>query len=433
MAEVQTASDDPLFARTLLRIFGMCFAITLIDGFDTGAIGFIAPSLLSEWHLQRAALGPVLSAALLGLACGAVLAGPISDRFGRRLPLIGSVLVIGLGALSSAYARDLWQLTTLRFVTGIGLGGALPNTVTIMSEFSPNSRRATLTNLMCCGFPLGTALGGFFSAWLIPRSGWQSVFLVGGVAPLVLSLLLYRALPESLRYKPANEYTAEMTQAKLVGTAVNPTKGKVLARRYQPSATDRQIGIRVVLSRSYIIGSFMLWIAFFMGLIIFYGSVNWMPVLLRQAGLDPERAMLVSTLFPLGGIGAVLSGLFMDRFIAARVIAVCYALTAVSIYFIGQTVGNIEWLVMVVFTAGVLMNTSQASMPALAAGFYPTEGRATGVAWMLGIGRFGGIAGSFLVAELTRLNFSFEGVFAVLATAGIGSCTALIALQWSHR
>ena len=242
MAEVQTASDDPLFARTLLRIFGMCFAITLIDGFDTGAIGFIAPSLLSEWHLQRAALGPVLSAALLGLACGAVLAGPISDRFGRRLPLIGSVLVIGLGALSSAYARDLWQLTTLRFVTGIGLGGALPNTVTIMSEFSPNSRRATLTNLMCCGFPLGTALGGFFSAWLIPRSGWQSVFLVGGAAPLVLSLLLYHSLPESLRYKLANEYTTKKTQAKLACTPVNSTNGEALATRYQPSTTDRQIG-----------------------------------------------------------------------------------------------------------------------------------------------------------------------------------------------
>src|SRR4029077_8449292 len=110
------------------------------------------------------------------------------------------------------------------------------------------------------------------------------------------SLLLYRALPESLRYKPANGYTVEMTQAKLVGTAVNPAKGEVLARRYQPSATDRQIGIRVVLSRSYIVGSFMLWIAFFMGLIIFYGSVNWMPVLLREAGLDSERATLVSTL-----------------------------------------------------------------------------------------------------------------------------------------
>jgi MFS transporter, AAHS family, 4-hydroxybenzoate transporter len=245
----------------------------------------------------------------------------------------------------------------------------------------------------------------------------------------VLSLLLYQALPESLQYKLANEYTKKKTQAKLAGTAVNPTNGT----RYQPSTTDRQIGIKVVLSRSYIIGSFMLWIAFFMGLIIFYGSVNWMPVLLREAGLDSERATLVSTLFPLGGVGAVVSGVFMDRFIAARVIALCYALTAVSVYFIGQTVGNIERLVMVVFIAGIFMNTSQASMPALAAGFYPTEGRATGVAWMLGIGRFGGIAGSFLVAELTRLNFSFEGIFAVMATAGIGSCAALIALQWSHR
>src|ERR1700693_1153418 len=132
MAKVHTTFHDEAFARTLPCVFGMCFAITLIDGFDTGAIGFVAPSLLSEWHLQRAALGPVLSAALLGLACGAVFAGPISDRFGRGLPLIGSVLVIGLGALSSAYARDLFQLTALRFVTGIGLGAALPNAVTIM-------------------------------------------------------------------------------------------------------------------------------------------------------------------------------------------------------------------------------------------------------------------------------------------------------------
>jgi MFS transporter, AAHS family, 4-hydroxybenzoate transporter len=433
MAEVKATFDDAPLARTIWRIFGMCFGIVLIDGFDTGAIGFIAPSLLSEWHLQRAALGPVLSAALLGLACGAVFAGPISDRCGRRLPLIGSVLVLGVGALSSAYAHDLSQLTALRFVTGIGLGGALPNAVTIMSEFCPDSRRATLTNLMSCGFPLGAALGGILSAWLIPRLGWQSVFLVGGAVPLVLSLLLYRALPESRRYMAANGYAAETIQVKLAGMAVNPTRGEAVASRYQASATDRPIGIKVVLSRTYFIGSLMLWITFFMGLVIFYGSVNWMPVLLREAGLGSERATLVSTLFPLGGIGAVLSGVFMDRFTAARVIAVCYALTALGVFFIGQTVGNIELLVMVVFMAGVSMNTSQASMPALAAGFYPTEGRATGVAWMLGIGRFGGIAGSFLVAELTRLNFSFEGVFAVMATAGIGSCAALIVLQSSHR
>jgi AAHS family 4-hydroxybenzoate transporter-like MFS transporter len=221
-----------------------------------------------------------------------------------------------------------------------------PNAVTIMSELCPDSRRATLTNLMSCDFPLGTALGGFFSAWLIPHSGWQIVFLVGGAAQLVLSPVLYRALPESLRYMLAKGYTAEKIKTKLAGTAASPANRQTLA-----SITDRQTGLKVVLSPTYIVGSLMLWTAFFMGLIIFYGSVNWMPVLLRGAGLDSERATLVSTLFPLGGIGAVLSGIFMDSFVAARVIAICYALTAVSVYFIGQTVGNIERLVMVVFMA----------------------------------------------------------------------------------
>jgi MFS transporter, AAHS family, 4-hydroxybenzoate transporter len=134
---------------------------------------------------------------------------------------------------------------------------------------------------MSCGFPLRTAIGGFFSAWLI-----RSVFLVGGAAPLVLSLFLSHALPESLRYMLAIGYTAEKIKTKLAGTAVSLANSQILASKYQASTADRQTGLKVLLSPTYIIGSLTLWTAFFMGLIIFYGSVNWMPVLLRQAGLD---------------------------------------------------------------------------------------------------------------------------------------------------
>ena len=147
-------------------------------------------------------------------------------------------------------------------------------------------------------------------------------------------------------------------------------------------------------------------------------KINWMPILLKDAGLTPKSATLISALFPLGGVGAVLCGMLMDRFNANHVIALCYALTAVSVYAIGQAVGNVGLLVLVVFVAGVLMNTAQSSMPALAAAFYPTQGRGTVGAWMLVVGRFGGIAGSFLVAELTRRHFTFAGVFATLAVAG---------------
>jgi AAHS family 4-hydroxybenzoate transporter-like MFS transporter len=176
----------------------------------------------------------------------------------------------------------------------------------------------------------------------------------------------------------------------------------------------------------------MLWLAYFMGLVIFYALINWMPILFKDAGLAPQTATLISALFPLGGCGAIVFGMLMDKFNPNRIIAVGYALTAIAVYFIGQSIGNVGMLVVVVFAAGVLMNTSQSSMPALAAPFYPTQGRATGVAWMLGIGRFGGIAGSFLVAELTQRKFSFGETFAVVAVAGLIASVALLIKQAAH-
>jgi AAHS family 4-hydroxybenzoate transporter-like MFS transporter len=167
-----------------------------------------------------------------------------------------------------------------------------------------------------------------------------------------------------------------------------------------------------------------------LGLVIFYASINWMPILLKDAGLAPKSATLIA-LFPLGGVGAVLCGVLMDRFNANRVIAVCYALTAISVYAIGQAAGNVGLLVLVVFVAGVLMNTAQSSMPALAAAFYRPR------AWHgrrmdAGRGRFGGIAGSFLVAELTRRHFSFASVFATIAVAGLLACVALLIKQMAR-
>jgi len=166
--------------------------------------------------------------------------------------------------------------------------------------------------------------------------------------------------------------------------------------------------------------------------VIFYALINWMPILFKDAGLDPKTATLTAALFPLGGCGAIFFGWLMDRFNANRIIAIGYALTAAAIYAIGQVVGDVGALVLVVFLAGTIMNTAQVSMPALAAAFYPTQGRATGVAWMLGIGRFGGIAGSFLVAELARQELGFSEVFMVIALPGLIATVALIVKQFAE-
>jgi len=430
--DVQAFINQHPFSRFQWSIFALCFFIVLLDGFDTAAIGYIAPSLIQEWGVSKPALAPVLSAALFGLAAGALSAGPLADRLGRKLVLVGSVLLFGVACLGSSFAGDLQMLTVMRFVTGLGLGAAMPNAVTLMSEFCPDRRRAMLTNAMFCGFPLGAAFGGFLAAWMIPQWGWRSVLMLGGVAPLLLVVLLVLVLPESVRYMVLKGVTPDRIRAVLgrISTAAANAVSFVTSET-RPAVAGKS-GIGVALSRSYAVGSLMLWLAYFMGLVIFYALINWMPILFKDAGVAPRHAMLIAALFPLGGVGAIFFGWLMDRFNANRIVAVGYALTAVSIYAIGQAAGDVGSLVVLVFVAGTLMNTAQSSMPALAAGFYPTAGRATGVAWMLGIGRFGGIAGSFLVAELTRRQLGFSEIFMVVAIPGVIAAIALLVKQFTH-
>ena len=428
---VQTVLNEHPFSRFQWVIFALCFTIVLLDGFDTAAIGYIAPSLISEWGISKPALAPVLSAALFGLAAGAVASGPLADRFGRKAVLLASVLVMGLACLVSGWSHSIEELTIWRFVTGVGLGAAMPNAVTLMSEYCPDARRSMLTNAMFCGFPLGSALGGFLAAWMIPNFGWRSVLILGGIAPLVLLVLLVLLLPESVRYMLAKGYDVQRIRAvmqSITGKSLQSVQRFVMTEHKQ--VEQGQSGLAVVLSKRYALGSVMLWIAYFMGMVIFYALMNWMPVLFKEGGLDPKTATLVAALFPLGGVGAIFCGWLMDRFNATAVIAGGYALTAVSIWWIGQSAGNLGGLVAVVFIAGTIMNTAQSSMPALAAGFYPTSGRATGVAWMLGIGRFGGIAGSFLVAELAARDLSFSEIFTVVAMAGVVAMVALLVKHW---
>lgn len=433
IVDVQTFLNEHRFSGYQWLIFAMCFVIVLMDGFDTAAIGFIAPSLLSEWHLTKAGLGPVLSAALLGLACGAIISGPVADKWGRRLVVTASVFVFGAASVGCGFATSLNELTTLRFITGIGLGAAMPNAITVMSEFCPHRRRALIVNMTFCGFALGAALGGFLAAWMIPLFGWRGVLLFGGGVPLILSVILLLALPESIRYMVTKRHPVEKIRAVL--TRINSAAQFATGFKLEESAgQDRnRNGIQVVLSRSHILGSVMLWVCYFMGLVIFYGLANWMPILFKDAGIGPQRAALISALFPLGGVGTILCGFLMDRFNADRVIAACFGFGAISVYAIGQAVGTTGLLMCAVFVAGLLVNTGLSSMPALAAAFYPTAGRGTGVAWMLGVGRFGGIAGSFLVAELARQQFSLPGIFTVVAVAGFIASAALIIKQAGRK
>src|SRR6195952_5310473 len=200
-----------------IRLLLTCAAVLFLDGFDTQAIGYVAPVLAREWGLTKGALGPVFSAGLFGLMIGALIFGPLADRIGRRKIIILSSLAFGIGTLATAFITDVNTLLVIRFLTGLGLGGAMPNAVAMTSEFSPHRRRATMVMVMFCGFSLGAALGGLLAAALIPQFGWRSVFVVGGVAPLLLVPILALKLLESVRFLAltgqANARVAELLKS----------------------------------------------------------------------------------------------------------------------------------------------------------------------------------------------------------------------------
>src|ERR1700736_7084188 len=197
-----------------IKLLLTCAAVLFLDGFDTTAIGYVAPALAKEWGLTKGALGPVFSAGLFGLMIGALVLGPLADRIGRKKIIIFSTLAFGIGTLVTAFVQDVGTLLAIRFLTGLGLGGAMPNAIAMTSEFSPHRRRATMVMIMFCGFSVGAALGGFLAAALIPQFGWRSVFVVGGFAPLLLVPILALRLPESVRFLAltgrANERVAEL-------------------------------------------------------------------------------------------------------------------------------------------------------------------------------------------------------------------------------
>lgn len=424
--DVQAFIDSQRFSPYQWMILAVCFLVVVADGFDTAAIGYVAPSLTREWGVSKLAMGNVLSASLIGLALGALIAGPFADRFGRK-PVLGvSVAVFGLFSLATASAASAVELSGWRFLTGMGLGAAIPNATTLLAEYAPARRRAFLVNSMFCGFTLGAAGGGFLAAVMIPEFGWRSVFIVGGVVPLVLAVTVL-ALPESIRFMVLRDWPAGRIRAVLqrIGGAV-----QIQASRFtlpDDQADKLRTPLALVLSQTYRMGTFLLWTTYFMGVLVFYLVTSWMPTLVNEAGATAAEASLIAALFPLGGtLGAMVCGWLMDRIDPHRVIGLAYFFAAVFTLAMGHATSG-SYLTMLTPIAGLFMGAGLVSMPALAAAFYPTQGRACGVGWMLGIGRFGGILGAVTGGTLLQLGLGMSAILSILAVPSLLAAIAVAA------
>jgi AAHS family 4-hydroxybenzoate transporter-like MFS transporter len=414
-------------------LLALCFLIVATDGMDVAIMGFLAPAITKEWGITRAAFGLVMSAAPVGLAVGALMIGPLSDRYGRKSMLMIAITLFGAFSVMSAYSTDVMSLSVLRFLTGLGLGAAMPNTTTLLSEYVPEARRSTLIAIMFTGFNLGSALVGFGAAAILPHYGWRGVLMAGGAIPLLCLPFYLFLVPESARFlvvrKAASERIARTLRRVCGGDFSDDTRFTVSEPPVPPSAPAK-----VLVSPSYRGITFSLWLTYFMGLLVIYLLSGWLPTLIKDAGLSIERAANLTALFQLGGtVGAVVVGVYMDRFSPNRVIATSYIGGAVFVLLLASGSVASGMFAAYVLLAGFCMSGAQTGLNAFAPGCYPTAVRATGVSWMLAVGRLGSIFGSFIGGVLLSMGWGFSAVIGILAVPATIAALSIVIARYAPR
>ena len=384
------------------KLFVLLTALTIVlDGIDNQLLAIAVPAMMRDWTLTRGAFAPVVASGMVGMMIGGAIAGLAGDRFGRRTAMIGSVIVFGVLTLAAAASDSVITLGLMRFVAGLGLGGAIPNAAALASEYVPRRHRPFAVTLTIVCVPLGATIAALLGGRILPALGWRALFVIGGLLPLALALLLWRALPESPRYlaRKAERWPELAGILRRIGHDVPPGTSFVdESERQVASASTRELFIPE-LRRD----TLALWSAFFFGLLAVYTAFNWVPSMMTGAGLDISVATNGLAAFNLGGVaGAVTGGLLIARVgsrptmltmtVGAILGAIGLALTPLT-----ASSPHAPIIALLGFT-GALINGVQTTMYALAAHVYPTSIRATGVGTAVAVGRAGGVVSSYVGA-----------------------------------
>jgi len=398
----------------------------VLDGFDGQLIGFAIPVIIQEWGVSREDFAPVVAAGLIGMGFGSALAGYVCDRFGRRPAIIGSVLLFGVATSCIGFSENLQTIALLRFLAGLGIGGALPSCTTLSAELTPAHRRTlAITGTIVC-VPLGGMLAGFYAGYVLPELGWRVLFWLGGALPAAVSIVLIAYLPESPRFlvrQPAR--WDELRQ--LLRRMSRPAHDHAVFVDVAEQKLELKAGLRALFQPDRVRDTLALWIAFFLSLLSVYTAFSWLPTMLASEGQNIAIAAGGLTAYNLGGVlGALLCAVAITRFGSRGPIAIACAGGALSAFVLQNTaIGDTTLLILGLGLHGLFVNGAQSTMFVLCAHVYPTNVRATGTASAMAFGRLGAILSAFAGAAI----ISAGGAGAYFGMLGIAMSGVLIALM----
>ena len=421
--------DNCRIGSLQVRVFVLCLASLIMDGFDVQAMGFVATAMFAEWNVPQTNLGPLLSAGNFGVLVGALVFSMVADKIGRRPVLVWATFFFAVMTILTAFAQNIEQLFWLRLIAGVGLGCIIPNATALVGEFSPKRTRVAWIMCITMGFTLGAAIGGFVARELIPAFGWRSVFIVGGVIPLVVAFAMFWGLPESLQFLAVRKKRFDRLARWL--KELDPTLRIDASTKFTASETSRGgVPFWHLFQEGRAFVTTLLWIVNFTNILVLYSLSGWLPTIFeRMMGYDQSTAILLGTLVQVGGtVGAFGLAWLILRGGFTPMLALTFAVATVSISLIGQPGLTLPVLYVLVFVAGWCIVGGQPGLNALSSSFYPTYLRSTGVGAGLGVGRLGAIVGPSLAAVLVAQGWAPQQLFWAAAVPALISTLILITL-----
>jgi MFS transporter, AAHS family, 4-hydroxybenzoate transporter len=421
----ETVLENQRLGALQLRVAVLCALVQMCDGYDLNSVAWAVPSLIHEWHLPPSTFAMAFLWSSIGIMVGALSAGPIGDRFGRRPLMLGSLTLFGIASLLSAVVGSLGVLSLLRFFTGVGIGGGFSGAAALSGDYAPQRLRATMIMATFTGAPIGGFLGGQIAALLLAQWGWRMIFVLGGILPLALVPVLVLWLPESPQFLATKKKLSPRNATLLQRLDIASSQSDAIEVAWENP-------ISMLFGQGYALQTVLLWIIFFCSLLNLFLFAYWMPTVLNLIGISPAQAVSMASLRDLGAIFAVLYlGLAIDRIGPERALAIHYAAGAVFIAMIALFALPNFVLCVVIFLAGMTIIGSQTGVNGACGKLYPARMRASGIGWALGIGRLGAIVapvlGGYLLAvglRPTRI-FLVACLFALIAAAA----TALLVFR----
>jgi len=426
--DISAVIDKSKIGSFQVGVFVLCALCLIMDGFDVQALGYLAPAIIKDWQLAPAQMGPVLSAALVGILVGSLLFSMLADRFGRRPVLIFATLFFSLITLWTGLAGSISELRFARFIAGVGLGGIMPNAVALVGEYTPRRWRVLMMIVVSNGFNVGAIIAGFVSARLIPIFGWRSVFYFGAALPLLIGLIMLTFLPESLQFLAVRgKSTAKLTR--WLGLI---NRGAVVAGAKYMVREEKGEGVPLIhlFYEGRAIGTALLWTINFMNLLNLYFLASWLPTVVNASYSIQTSAYVGMTLQIGGTLGTFLFAWLIGRIGFVPVLGPAFTVASLSVALIGQPALSLALLFVVVFSAGFCVVGGQGAVNALAATYYPTHLRSTGVGSGLGIGRIGGIVGPLFAGALIGAGWAPREIFYAAAIPAAISAVTMFSLRW---